>query len=198
MIRAEEYLSSAEVAALGLASCGKQVFISRRALIAHPACLHLGDSVRIDAYSSIIGRGSVFIGSYVHIGSSVTISSVAAVRIGCFTGLASGARLFTSDDDYGGEFLTGPTVPAQMTHVQIAPIELGSHTVIGANSVVLPGTILEDGAILGALSLARGIYEGWTIYGGTPARTLRRRTRGALEKARALTETETESSLDRA
>ena len=186
MIKSEEYLTPSEVAALGLAGCGRQVFISRRAVLAHPQCLFLGSNIRIDAYCSIIGRGAVHVGDYVHIGSSVTISAGASVRIGSFSGIASGARLFTSDDDYSGAFLTGPTVPAEMTHVELGPIDLGSYTVIGANSVVLPNTSLEDGAVVGALSLARGRYPGWAVYGGVPAKRLKERSREAIEKADAL------------
>jgi dTDP-4-amino-4,6-dideoxy-D-glucose acyltransferase len=196
MIKSEEYLTSAEVAELGLAACGKQVFISRRAVLAHPQCLHIGDSVRIDAYCSIIGRGAVHIGDYVHIGSSVTISAGASVKVGSFSGIASGARLFTSDDDYSGAFLTGPTVPPEMTHVEVAPIELGCYTVIGSNSVVLPTTVLEDGAVIGALSLARGRYPGWAIYGGVPAKRLKSRTQEAAEKADAIRKDNGKSPLD--
>lgn len=198
MIKSEEYLSFSEVAALGLAACGKQVFISRRAVLAHPQCLALGNSIRIDAYCSIIGRGSVCIGDHVHIGSSVTITAGAAVRIGSFSGIASGARLFTSDDDYSGEFLTGPTVPEETTRVKLAPIELGSHAVIGANAVVLPNTVLEEGAVIGALSLAQGRYPGWTIYGGVPAKPLKGRSQEALAKAEAVRAGAVNSPLDAA
>lgn len=179
MIKAEEYLTQQELAALGLGSCGRNVFISRRAVIGYPAALHLGHSIRIDAFSSIIGRGRVQIGDYGHVGTSVTISASAPVSIGSFCGLASGARLFTSDDDYGGAWLTGPTVPAETTNVEVAPISIASYCVVGANSIVLPATVLEEGAVIGALSLVRGHYPEWAIYGGIPARRLRERTREA-------------------
>ena len=182
MIKAEEYLSQQELAGLGLGACGRNVFISRRAVIAHPPSLHLGHSIRIDAFSSIIGRERVEIGDFTHVGSSVTISASAAVSIGSFCGLASGVRLFTADDDYSGAWLTGPTVPPESSNVAVAPVRLGRYCVVGANAVLLPGSELEEGAVIGALSLARGAYAGWTIYGGIPASPIKARTRELLGK----------------
>jgi len=182
MIKAEEYLSGQEVANLGLGSCGERVFISRRAVIAHPQSLHLGDSIRIDAFCSFIGRGEVRIGKNVHIGTAVTISATASVRIGDYSGLASGVRLFTSDDDYSGASLTGPTVPQEHASLDIAPIEIRMHCVVGANSVILPGAVLEDGVVIGALSLAKGRYPAWGIYGGVPSKLLKARSQELLNK----------------
>jgi galactoside O-acetyltransferase len=182
MIKAEEYLSQGELASMGLASCGRNVFISRRAVISNPASLHLGSCIRIDAFCSVIGREPVHIGDFCHIGTSVTVSASATITIGSHSGIASGARLFTSDDDYSGAYLTGPTVPAETTGVKIAAIEIGSYCVIGANSIVLPDTRLQEGAVIGALSLARGSYDGWTIYGGVPARPIRERSKELLSK----------------
>lgn len=182
MITAEEYLSAAELAALGLGSFGRNVFISRKAAIARPGAVFLGSCIRIDSYCSIIGRERLEIGDHVHIGSSVTISVTAPVTIGRYSGLASGVRLFTSDDDYSGAYLTGPTVPVEEARVTVGPVQLQSHNVIGANSVVLPSTTLEEGAVIGALSLAQGTYAGWTIYGGVPARALKPRSKELLER----------------
>jgi galactoside O-acetyltransferase len=189
MIKSEEYLSKDELASLGLASCGRHVFISRRAVIANSASLHLGSSIRIDAFCSIIGRERVQIGDFCHIGTSATLSASAPITIGSYSGIASGVRLFTSDDDYSGAYLTGPTVPPHTTGVQEGPVQIGSYCVIGSNSVVLPDTVLEEGAVIGALSLARGRYEGWRIYGGVPARLLKHRTQELLAKVPAATPT---------
>ncbi|HEY7809906.1 MAG TPA: DapH/DapD/GlmU-related protein [Allosphingosinicella sp.] len=180
MIGAEEYLAPHELGSLGLGGCGRNVFISRRAVIANPAKLFLGSHIRIDAYCSIIGREPVRLGDNCHVGSSVSISASAPVQIGSYSGIASGARLFTADDDYSGSYLTGPTVPPESTGVKTAAIEIGSFCVVGANAVLLPGTIMEEGAVVGALSLANGRFEGWAIYGGVPAKRLKERTKGAL------------------
>ena len=61
---------------------------------------------------------------------------------------------------------------------------LGRHTVVAARSIVLPGVTLGEGAVLGALSLAKESLPAWHIYGGVPARDLGERSRDVqqLEK----------------
>ena len=186
MTTAKDYLSVSELAELGLAAVGRHVYISRRATIMHPERVAIGNMVRIDAYSLISASESVAIGNYVHIGSSVTINAVAPVFIRDFAGISSGTKIFTSDDDYSGDYLVGPTVPGELSNICTAPVELREHSVVGANSVILPGTVLEEGAVVGALSLAKGRIAEWGIYGGVPARRVKSRSRKLLEKAAQL------------
>lgn len=186
MTTATQYLSRQELSEQGLASFGRHVFISRAATIIHPERIHIGDMVRIDAFSLIIARKDVRIGSHVHIGSSVTINAVAEVAIGDFSGISAGTKLFTTDDDYGGEYLTGPTVEPEFTNIRTEPVTLREHCIVGANSVILPGSELEEGVAVGALSLVKGRLNAWTIYGGVPARPLRPRSKELLAKVRAM------------
>jgi galactoside O-acetyltransferase len=187
MANATDYLSGQELEKLGFRSCGRHVYISRRAVICHPHRVSLGDMVRIDAHSLIDGGESVTIGRNVHIGSSVTISAAAPVVIGDFAGISSGTKIFTSDDDYSGDYLTGPTVPSEYSNLQVSPVEIGQHCVIGSNSVILPGSTIEEGAVVGALSLVKGLLAGWAIYGGAPARLLKKRSRKLLQKQKEFT-----------
>jgi galactoside O-acetyltransferase len=186
MSKAEQYFSESELSALGLASCGRHVFISRLATIASPERLHIGSRVRIDAFSTIIGAAPVTIGHHVHIGSSVTINAAAPVNIGNYSGISSGVKLFTTDDDYGGSFLTGPTVPPEFTNVRTAGVTLEEHCVIGANSVILPGVVLENGVAVGALSLVKTSLPAWGVYGGVPAQLLKARSKDLLDKVAIL------------
>lgn len=48
---------------------------------------------------------------------------------------------------------------------------------IGANSVLLPGGLLAEGACLGAASMLNSKTETWSIYGGVPARRIGPRTK---------------------
>ena len=186
MANANDYLSGQELEKLGFRSCGRHVYVSRRAVICHPDRVSLGDMVRIDAHSLIDGGERVTIGRNVHIGSSVTINAAAPVAIGDFAGISSGTRVFTSDDDYSGDYLTGPTVPSEYSNLRVAPVEIGQHCVIGSNAVILPGTIIEEGAVVGALSLAKGRIAAWGIYGGVPAALLKKRSKALLSKASKL------------
>lgn len=182
MTTSRSYWTQDELAGLGLASFGRHVYISRSATIDHPERVSVGDRVRIDAFSCIIASKPVRIGSHVHLGTSVTINAVADVVIGDYSGIAAGTKIFTSDDDYGGEYLTGPTVETSDSNITIAPVIIGQHCIVGANSVVLPGTVLKDGVAVGALSLVKGELAEWNIFGGVPARRLKERSRGLLER----------------
>ena len=39
----------------------------------------------------------------------------------------------------------------------------------------MPGTIIHEGALLGAGSFAKGELESWTIYAGSPAKPIKKR-----------------------
>jgi galactoside O-acetyltransferase len=182
-MKAEMYLSQSELSKLPFESIGRHVYVSRSAVITHPERLSIGDHVRIDDFTLITGSRQVNIGSNVHIGTSVTVNASAAVTIGDFSGLSAGVKLFTTDDDYGGEYLTGPTVPQHLSNITTQEVVIGRHCVVGANSVLLPGCNLENGVVVGALSLVRGWLPGWAIYGGVPVRLLRQRSQVLVQKA---------------
>lgn len=186
MISSTDYWSSGELRDRGFASVGRNCFVSHSAHLASPSRIHLGDNVRIDAFSIMVARCPIKIGSHVHIGSSVTLNALADIVIGNFSGISSGCKLFTTDDDYGGEFLTGPTVSEELTNIVRDSIEIDEHCIVGANSVILPGARLATGVAVGALSLVKGHLSAWTIYGGVPARALRDRSRALLDKVPAI------------
>lgn len=186
MSRAEQYLSRDELEALGLAECGRHVFISRQAVISFPANVRIGNMVRIDAFTSLSGNKSIEIGDHVHLGTGVAIHASAPVRIGNYSGLSAGVKLFTTDDDYSGMFLTGPTIPPEFTQIRTGAVTLEEHCVVGANSVILSGVTLGEGVAVGALSLVKDDLPAWGIYGGVPARQLGPRSRELLKKVESL------------
>ncbi|MES2135450.1 MAG: acyltransferase [Pseudomonadota bacterium] len=186
-MKATEYLSATELQNLGLASCGRHVFISREATICYPDQVHIGSRVRIDAFSLLIAKAPIAIGNHVHIGSSVTINAAAEVVIGDYSGLSAGTKIFTTDDDYSGAYLTGPTVDPELTNVVTAPVRLADHCIVGANSVILPGTTLGQGVAVGALSLVKGNLPEWGVYAGVPAKLLKPRSRELLGRLEAMT-----------
>jgi len=180
---AKEYLTLEELDQLGLRERGKHVYVHRSAAIFRPANIRLGDCVRIDAHCILSARAVISLGSHVHIGSSVNINAVAPVEIGDFSGISSGTKVFTADDDYGGDYLTGPTVPVDFSNITTEAVTLMRHCIVGANSVILPGAVLEDGVAVGALSLVKGRLAEWTVFGGVPAKPLRPRSRELLKQA---------------
>ncbi len=52
------------------------------------------------------------------------------------------------------------------------PIVIGNNVWIGKGSIVLPGSIIPDNTIVGALSLIKGELKPGYIYGGVPAKVI--------------------------
>lgn len=52
----------------------------------------------------------------------------------------------------------------------IKPINVGNNVFIGLNTIILPGSIIEDNIIIGAGSIVRGKINKNSVYAGTPAR----------------------------
>ena len=46
---------------------------------------------------------------------------------------------------------------------------------IGSGCVILPGSIIEDGAVIGARSVVRGKIKKYTINAGVPAKKIKNR-----------------------
>jgi acetyltransferase-like isoleucine patch superfamily enzyme len=55
------------------------------------------------------------------------------------------------------------------------PVVIKSHCLIYANCTILPGAVLEEGVVLAAGSVLRGVTEPWSIYAGVPAKRVKAR-----------------------
>ncbi len=55
----------------------------------------------------------------------------------------------------------------------IGPVHIGRDVLVGANSTILPGVVIGDGAQVGAMSLVNRDIPPGVFAGGVPARVLR-------------------------
>ena len=177
------YYEEHELRQLGIREFGERVRISRKSSLYRCDRMTFGSDVRIDDFVVLAaGDGGIAIGSYVHIGVYSLLVGKGRITMEDFSGLSSRVSIYSSSDDYTGMGLTNPTVPAEFTHQTHADVVLGRHVIIGAGSVILPGSTLEEGAAVGALSLVRGRCKGFTVYSGVPARRIAERKRTLLER----------------
>ncbi len=58
--------------------------------------------------------------------------------------------------------------------IETAPIYIGENSLIGMNSVILPGTTIGRHCIVGALSLCKGNYQDYSVITGIPAVIVKR------------------------
>jgi acetyltransferase-like isoleucine patch superfamily enzyme len=158
---------------LNFAKIGDDVTIWPEAKILFPEVITIGDSVIIDDFVFIMGGKKTTIGSFVHIASFVSITGGGELIMDDFAGISSGCRVFTGDDDYLGGSLTGPTIPPQYRSPLRSYVHVKKHAIIGANTVILPGVTIGEGAAVGANSLVKSDLQPWTIYVGSPAKAIR-------------------------
>jgi acetyltransferase-like isoleucine patch superfamily enzyme len=170
---------------LNFANVGKNVLIHETVVLVGTEKMHFGSNIRIDPYCVMSAGEEMLIGSHVHIAAHVLVSGGAGITIHDFAGISHGAKLLSASDDFTAGGLTGPTIPADLRNVQTGRIVIGRHAVIGANSVILPGAQLEDGAMVGALSLARDVLEAWKVHAGIPARVVAARDKEGVLRAEA-------------
>jgi galactoside O-acetyltransferase len=178
------YFTEQELAQLGFASCGTNVKISRNCSIIGAKNVRLGSHVRIDDYVVIAAAsGSLDLGSYIHIAAGAYLGCAGGITMADFTAISHGTKVYSASDDYSGTALTNPTVPKKYLKVDVAPVVLGRHAIIGASCIVLPGASLAEGTAVGALSLIKRGFQcaPWAVYFGSPARKIANRSKVMLE-----------------
>ncbi|MFM9434225.1 dTDP-4-amino-4,6-dideoxy-D-glucose acyltransferase [Janthinobacterium sp. CG_23.3] len=180
------FLSEAEMAALGLAHLGRGVRISRLASLHNAANIRIGDQSRIDDFCVLsAGVGGIDIGRNVHVAVFSCLIGKGRITLADFANVSSRVAIYSSNDDYSGAYMTGPTLAPEWTNISVGPVHVGRHAIIGSGSVLLPNIRVGEGAAIGALSLVRTDCEPFGVYVGAPARKVKQRSRDllALEQA---------------
>jgi acetyltransferase-like isoleucine patch superfamily enzyme len=121
----------------------------------------MDDFVFIDASS---GKGQI--GSHVHIASFSSITGGGEFALDDFCGLASGVRIVTGSDDFKGNGFGNPTVPDRFRNVKRGIVSLNRFSIIGANTVILPGVTVGEGASVAAGSIVSKDLTPWGTYIG--------------------------------
>jgi len=109
----------------------------------------LGDRSHVAPFGYfLIDKNKVEIGHDVAIGPSCTFI--------CHSNAIQGAsKLFCENYDDGD-------------------IIIGNNVFIGAQCTVLPGTIIKDNVVVASNSVVKGLLESDTVYGGSPARQIKK------------------------
>jgi len=184
------FLSYQETLNLGFKSVGKDVLVSDKASIYGAEFISLGDYSRIDDFCllSASSDGGIEIGRYVHISAYSSLVGRAKIVMQDFSGLSSKVAVYSSSDDYSGEYLTNPTVPAEFKKIDSRPVLIEKHVIVGTGSVILPGVTIKEGSAVGALSLVNKDIESHIIVMGVPARTIAERKTDLYQKEKSLYE----------
>jgi galactoside O-acetyltransferase len=170
------FYTEKELENIGFKKIGVNVLISKKASIYNSKNISIDDNVRIDDFCVIsAGDGGIEIGKYVHIACYSSLIGKGKIIMKDYSGISSRVSVYSSSDNYDGEFMTNPCLPTNVTNTIHKDVTIGKHVVIGTNSVVLPGVILEDGCSVGSMSLVNKSLESGFIYAGVPAKKIKER-----------------------
>ncbi|MBE6341913.1 MAG: acyltransferase [Lentimicrobiaceae bacterium] len=145
-------------------------------------CIYIGDNVNINSSfnSDPIGGdgrtifytrygGKIEIGNNCGISNS-TIVSESLVRIGDYTNIGGGTKIY--DTDFHS---IDPDVRLQGdTDIKTRPIVIGKKVFIGGHCIILKGVTVGDGSVIGAGSVVSRSVPANEIWAGNPARFIRK------------------------
>ena len=106
------------------------------------------------------------VGSDCWIGEGAWIDNLTSVQIGSNCCISQGAYFCTGNHDWSDPHFG----------LKIAPIQMKDSAWAGARCLLLPGTVLEHGAIAAAGSVVSGSVPAFTIFAGNPAVLVKGRT----------------------
>lgn len=154
--------------------------VSPNIRVRYPEHFSVGEGSIVDDFSYFSTR--VVIGRYSHIASSCTIAGGIAHQFtfGDYGSLSAGVRIWCSSNDYVNDLVMITPPGVDLGDHQIAgDVTLENYTGVGANSVIMPGVLVPEGTVVGAMSFvpARAVLQPWSVYAGVPARLVRSRNR---------------------
>jgi galactoside O-acetyltransferase len=171
-----------DLRSFGFKFIGKNVRISNKASIYNPSNISINDNSRIDDFCILsAGAGGIYIGKHVHIGCYTSLIGEESIIFEDFVGISGRVSIYSSSDDYSGNYMTNPTIPEVYRSVKHGKVILRRHAIVGAGSVILPDVEIGVGAAIGGLSFVRKSCEDFGVYFGCPAERIKRRKRKLLE-----------------
>lgn len=173
------FYTEKELAQIGLKSYGKKVLISRYARLYSPENIEIGNNVRIDDFCIL--SGIIKIGSNIHIGAHVALFGAYGIELEDYSAISPRTIIYSASDDFGGDFLIGPTQEKTFTNVSGGKVTLKKYTAIGSSCVVLPNVTINEGSVVGAMSLVTKSLDEWTINIGIPTKIIKNRSKDLLK-----------------
>jgi acetyltransferase-like isoleucine patch superfamily enzyme len=160
---------------------GRNVIIGKTVRIRYPELVEIGDNVIIDDFTYISTQLKLYSNVHISSGCKIIGGKKAYVEMHEFSTLAPNVVLSAGSDDYFSGIAT-PLIPMEFKgNVIIGKIIINKHCIVGTGSVVLPDVEFHEGACLGALSLAKGDLEEYSLFAGIPSRFIKKRDRSEIK-----------------
>ncbi len=126
---------------------GKGCVIERQTWLTNGQNIRLGSHVKISVFSTVMAgtTASVHIGDNTMIGPGVLICAV----------------------NHGHNSIQVPMRVQRWEESEESSIVVGDNVWVGANAVILPGSAIGDGSIIGAAAVVRGVVPPNSVYTNT-------------------------------
>ena len=130
----------------------------------------LGDGVAIRDDVIIAGSGTLIIGDNTSVNARTIIACYGHMTIGRNTMIAPMSYLLDIDHE-----IASTELPIALQGYRTAPVFIGDDVWIGAQTVIVKGVTIGNGAIVGANSFVNRDIPSLVIAAGSPAKVIRSR-----------------------
>lgn len=129
----------------------------------------LGENVTIYPGVTMFGDGPIYIGDNTKIGNNTVIYASRGGGVTIGSNVAIAANCYIIDADHGLK----KGLPVSKQEMLISPIIIRDNVWLATHVVVLKGSIINDGAVVGAMSLVNNEIKAESINIGIPAKLLK-------------------------
>lgn len=132
--------------------------------------VHIGDGFEI--YPNVVlevgHKASLNVGDHCLLSYGVIVQCMESVRLGNFVQVGEYTSIRDTSHSYAD-----PIIPMKYQPDFSKGIEIGNNVWIGRGCIILPGSKIEEGVVVGANSVVKGRLERNGIYVGSPTRLIK-------------------------
>lgn len=139
------------------------------AALRHLVRFEMGTDVAVERGVRVEGRGGVTVGDRCQINRDVLLDGRGGLSIGSDVNISPEVIVLSGDHD--------PNSPTFESRPR--PVVISDRVWVATRALVLPGTFIEEGALVAAGAVVHGVVPAWSIVGGNPAKVIGRRSRDA-------------------
>ena len=150
---------------------GQNVIIGQTVRILYPHLVELHDNTIIDDFTFISTGLILKQHSSIESGCVIMGGQNNKVTIGEYSALGAHCDVLCGSHNFKMGLCLNHNnhVPQGL---EFSDITIGQHVMLGVKSTILPGSIIGDGARVGAYSLVKSNLDPWTLYSGIPAKKM--------------------------
>ncbi len=130
---------------------------------------------RVSSSAALIGRKNINIANDVWIGHFCLVDGIGGVSIGQGVHVASHSCIYSHSSQNAIRLLGEKYIETPATErigYVLEKVTIGEYTFIGTASVILPGSSIGRGCIIGAGSIVKGNFPDYSVIVGNPARVV--------------------------